>query len=58
MKTGLLRFTTGVVAAGVASLLLSGCVTKRTVTQGGRTVEEKYVVKRPIKNAIKKVEFE
>jgi len=30
----------------------SGCVTKRTVTQGGQTVESGYVVKRPIKEAI------
>ena len=37
---------------------LSGCVTKRTVTENGRTVDQKIVVKRPIKNAIENVEFE
>lgn len=42
----------------VVSLLGSGCVTKRTVSTGGRTVEEKYVVKRPVKRFIKNVEFE
>ena len=36
----------------------SGCVTKRTVSHGGRTVEEKYVVKRPVKRFINNVEFE
>jgi len=40
----------GVLLAG----LLAGCVTRRTVTQGGRTVEEGYEVKRPIKEAIQK----
>lgn len=37
---------------------LSGCVTKRTVTQGGQTVESGYVVKRPIKNAIQNTKVE
>lgn len=36
----------------------SGCVTKRTVTERGHTVEEKYVVKRPVKKFINNVEFE
>ncbi|MDF1712138.1 MAG: hypothetical protein P1U90_07850 [Akkermansiaceae bacterium] len=39
------------------SLLGSGCVTKRTTTSGGH-VEKKYVVKRPVKNFIKNVEFD
>ena len=30
----------------------NGCVTKRTVTQGGQTIESGYVVKRPITEAI------
>ncbi len=38
---------------GVA-VLASGCVTRRTVSEGGRTVEEKYVIKRPIKEALDK----
>ncbi|MGB6223425.1 hypothetical protein [Haloferula sp.] len=33
-------------------LSLSGCLTRRTVTQGGQTVESGYVVTRPIKEAI------
>ena len=37
----------------VLSLLCStGCVMKRTVTDGGSVVSEKYIVKRPIKDAI------
>lgn len=32
-------------------LSLGSCVTRRTVTQGGETVESGYVVKRPIKEA-------
>ena len=31
---------------------LSGCLTKRTVTEGGRTVSQKYVIKRPVKEAV------
>lgn len=37
-----------------AAVLASGCVTRRTVSQGGRTVEQKYVIKRPIKEALDK----
>jgi hypothetical protein len=33
---------------------LAGCLTRRTVTVGGQTVEDGYVVKRPIKEAIEK----
>lgn len=39
-------------ALALLLLPLSGCITKRTVTQGGQTVESGYVVKRPIKEAI------
>jgi hypothetical protein len=42
----------------VLTLGISGCVTKRTVTERGHTVEEKYVVKRPVKKFINNVEFE
>jgi hypothetical protein len=49
-----------IIFAGVLVLAVagSGCITKRTVSQGGRKVEEKYVVKRPVKNFIRNVEFE
>jgi len=33
-------------------LPLSGCITERTVTQGGQTVEQGLVVKRPLKEAL------
>ena len=36
----------------VAVLPLSACVTQRTVTQGGQTVEQGLVVKRPLKEAV------
>lgn len=32
--------------------LLAGCLTQRTVTEGGQTVSQKYVIKRPLKEAI------
>lgn len=31
---------------------LSGCLTQRTVKEGGQTVSQEYVIKRPIKDAI------
>ena len=36
----------------LALCFLSGCITKRTVTQGNQTVSSTYVIKRPIKEAI------
>jgi len=33
-------------------LPLSSCVTERTVTRGGQTVEQGLVVKRPLKEAV------
>jgi hypothetical protein len=36
----------------VVILPLSGCVTQRTVTRGGQTVEQGLVVKRPLKEAV------
>ena len=49
-----------IIFAGVLVLTVvgSGCVTKRTVSHSGRTVEEKYVVKRPVKRFLNNVEFE
>ena len=40
--------------AAIAILLtsLSGCLTKRTVTEDGRTVSEGYAIKRPLKDAV------
>lgn len=36
----------------ISSLLFSSCLTQRTVTQGGRTVKQDYVIKRPLKDAL------
>lgn len=36
----------------ILMLATSGCLTRRTVSQGGNTVESKYVFKRPLKEAI------
>ena len=37
---------------------LTSCVTKQTTTVNGQFVEEKYVIKRPVKNFIQNVEVE
>jgi outer membrane protein assembly factor BamE (lipoprotein component of BamABCDE complex) len=34
------------------TLLTSGCLTQRTVSQGGHTVSQEYVIKRPLKEAL------
>lgn len=39
-------------ASMVLALNLSGCLTQRTVTEGGETVSQEYVIKRPIKDVI------
>ncbi len=38
---------------GAGSLALTGCVMKRTVTEGGQVVSEGYHVERPIRDAIR-----
>lgn len=38
--------------AVVLAVSLSGCLTHRTVTRGGKTVKSGYVVKRPLKEAV------
>ena len=35
-----------------AAVLSSGCLVRRTVTKGGSVVADRYVVKRPIKDAV------
>jgi len=38
--------------AAVLAVSLSGCLTHRTVTRGGKTVKSGYVMKRPFKEAV------
>ena len=35
------------------ALPLSGCLTQRTVSEGGHTVSQEYVIKRPLKEAVR-----
>jgi len=43
----------------LAALSVCGCVTKRTVyDQNGVITDEKYIIKRPVKNFIQNVEVE
>ncbi len=39
--------------AAFVALCSSGCLMQRTVTEGGQTVSKKYVVERPIRDAIR-----
>jgi hypothetical protein len=36
----------------VLPLTFAGCLTQRTVTEGGHTVKQDYIIKRPLKEAI------
>jgi hypothetical protein len=39
--------------AALVLLPMTGCLTQRTVTEGGRKVSQEYVIKRPLKEAVK-----
>ena len=41
-----------------SGFLMAGCVTKRTVKEGGRTVDEEYIIKRPVKNILENTRVE
>lgn len=47
-------FLVRIAAVALAAALVSGCLTRRTVTQNGQTVEQNYVIKRPIKEAVER----
>jgi hypothetical protein len=34
------------------ALLTSGCLTRRTVSEGGHTISQEYVIERPLKEAL------
>jgi uncharacterized protein YcfL len=43
----------------LATLLLSGCLVKQTVTNSqGVVIQDKYIIKRPVKEALKNMEVE
>lgn len=42
--------------AALATALLSGCLMRQTVTSGGEVVQDNYVIKRPLKDAIQRSE--
>lgn len=39
--------------SGVIALVSTGCVMKRTVSEGGQVVSENYYVDRPVRDAIR-----
>ncbi|MEO8617659.1 MAG: hypothetical protein ABI600_21200 [Luteolibacter sp.] len=39
-----------ILLCALLALSSSGCVTRRTVTQGGEVVSKKYVIHRPLSN--------
>lgn len=47
-----LELATKSLFAAILAVLLSGCVTHRTVTSGGETISSGYVIKHPIRDAL------
>jgi hypothetical protein len=48
-----------IMASALIALSLSGCVMKQTTRDSqGRITDEKYIIKRPVKNFIQNVEVE
>jgi hypothetical protein len=47
MKTTLIT-----ASAILLALLTSGCLTQRTISEGGHTVSQDYIMKRPLKEAL------
>ena len=48
-----------IIFAVLIALFLSGCLMKRTtINSQGVVTDEKYIIKRPVKEAIKNIEFE
>jgi hypothetical protein len=45
--------TLALILLAFVSSILTSCLTQRTVSEGGRTVKQQYVIKRPISDAIK-----
>jgi hypothetical protein len=48
----MIRATLNCLLAVTFALPLSGCLTQRTVSEGGHTVSQEYVIKRPLKEAV------
>jgi hypothetical protein len=48
----MMRTTLKCLLAAALALPLSGCLTQRTVSEGGHTVSQEYVIKRPLKEAV------
>jgi hypothetical protein len=42
----------------LSMLTLTSCITKQVTTSNGAVVDEKYIIKRPVKKFIETVEFE
>lgn len=42
--------------AAMAVVFLTSCLTRRTVTRGGEVLQDGYVVKRPLKEAVQRSE--
>jgi hypothetical protein len=48
-----------IILLSFVSIIFSGCIYKQeTINSRGQVTEEKYIIKRPVKDFVEKVEFE
>jgi hypothetical protein len=52
MYPPMIRTTLKCLLAVTFAIPLSSCLTQRTVSEGDHTVSQKYVIKRPLKEAV------
>jgi len=52
MLARMIRIALKCLLASALVLPLTGCLTQRTVSEGGHTVSQEYVIKRPLKEAL------
>ncbi|NWK55900.1 hypothetical protein HW115_09775 [Verrucomicrobiaceae bacterium N1E253] len=56
--TAFFKFCLLIVTVTPFCLTTSSCVVKQTTTRDGAVVDEKYIIKRPVKKFIQNAEFE
>lgn len=47
-----------IITSLLSYLFLTGCIMKQTTTSNGAITDQKYIIKRPVKNFIDNVEVE
>ena len=51
-----LKWISNGLLATATAVILSGCLMRQTVTSGGEVIEDNYVIKRPLRDAVERSE--